>query len=301
MNYTSMKRSLAILVFTAAVLIVFNVSRATAQSSGAVDQTVFSKNFARSIGDPRFDKAPTDPAPTPTPTPSAPITWTGPYAGIYLGGNLGKAVANTSTEFTPSGYFNMVNPPVINSAGRQTLKPSGFNVGGQAGYNYQVSHHVVVGAEADFAWMGGAKKSDSVNAPYAFPFGDFTISQSVGTDWLATARGRAGYLWHGILIYGTGGVAMTNLNYEATFTDTFAAAHESGSIKTTRLGWTGGIGGEYKFSPKFSIKLEGLYADLGRSTTTSTNLTTSLGSTNPFTHSIYLKEELIRFGFNYHF
>jgi outer membrane immunogenic protein len=297
-----MKRSFAILVFTAAVLIVLDVSQAAAQSSGVVDQTIFSKNFAKSIGDPRLGRTEPDAEPTPTPTPSAPTTWTGPYAGIYLGGNIAKAVAHTTTEFTPSGYFNIVNPPVINSAGRMSIKPSGVDVGGQVGYNYQVSHHVVVGAEADFGWTGGAKKSDSVTASYAFPpANSFAISQSVGTDWSLTARGRAGYIWHSILIYGTGGLAMTNLNYEATFIDDFAAANESGSIKTTRLGWTGGIGGEYKFSPKWSIKVEGLYADLGRATTTSTNLRTSLGSTNPFTHSVYLKEEFIRFGLNYHF
>src|SRR4249919_1056846 len=238
----TMNGSLAFYALLEILLIISGSNSILAQANSSTESMAISKKIDKTVDSRNVDAVS---APTPSPTPSTPVTWTGPYAGIYLGGNLAKAVANTSTEFTPSGYFNTVNPAVINSAGRQTLKPSGFDIGGQVGYNYQVNRHVVVGAEADFGWMIGAKKSDSVNAPYAFPFGDFTISQSAGTDWSATGRGRAGYLWHGILIYGTGGVAMTNLKYEATFTDTFAAAKESGSISTTRLGWTGGFGGEY--------------------------------------------------------
>src|SRR5262249_35638322 len=149
-----------------------------------------------------------EPEPTPSPTPQRPISWRGPYAGISIGGNFANAVAHTTTVFT-NHYFNMVNPPVISDTGRRSISPDGFNIGGLIGYNYQVRPHVVVGAEADFAWTAGAKKSDSVTASYAFPpANSFAISQSVGTDWLLTGRGRGGYIWHGILIYATGGVAL---------------------------------------------------------------------------------------------
>ena len=294
-----MNRLFAYFALAAALLIIACVDRAAAQSEESPGPTALLKDLDKTVAKNNGKSA--DPEPTPSPKPQRPMTWTGPYAGIYLGGNFANAVAHTSTEFT-NHYFNMVNPPVVSDTGRRSISPSGVNIGGQIGYNYQLRPHVVIGAEADFGWMGGAKKSDDVTASYAFPpANSFAISQSVGTDWFLTGRGRAGYIWHGILIYGTGGVAMMNLNYEATFMDDFAAANESGSIKTTRLGWTGGIGGEYKLGPQFSIKLEGLYADLGRATTTSTNLTTSLGSTDPFTHSVYLKQKFVRFGINYHF
>src|SRR5215470_2538314 len=39
-----------------------------------------------------------------TPAPPSPATWTGFYVGGYLGGNWGRATANTSTVFSPTGY-----------------------------------------------------------------------------------------------------------------------------------------------------------------------------------------------------
>jgi outer membrane immunogenic protein len=290
---TTVKSSLGFLALAVTLLIVSG-RPAAAQSDSFDHSTAVSKT----MDDPADTRSAPDP--TPSPTPARPLTWTGGYVGGSIGGNFGKAIANTSTAFTPTGYFNTVNPPVINAAGRQSLSPSGFNVGALAGYNFQSGRHIVVGVEADFGWMS-SKSSATVTSPYAFPSGTFTITQSLKTNLLLTARGRAGYLWRNFLFYGTGGLAAANINYQTTFTDTFAAAAESGSVKNMRTGWTGGIGAEYKLGEKWSIKLEGLHADLGRATTTSTNLVTSLGTTNAFTHSIYIKEQIVRLGLNYHF
>jgi len=240
-------------------------------------------------------------SPTPAPPPSS--TWTGFYVGGYLGGNWGRATANTSTVFSPTGYFAATSVTTISTVGRQNLNPGGFNGGGEAGYNYQTGHFVV-GAEADFGWMTGSKTQSST-APYpCCPTTNFTVTQSAKTNWVFTGRGRAGYATGNFLVYATGGVAFTDLNYTALFTDTFASALETGSIKKTRTGWTAGGGAEYKFGKHWSAKGEYLFADFGRATTTSTNLTapaTTSWPTNVFTHSIYLKEHLLRFGLNYHF
>ena len=62
------------------------------------------------------------------------------------------------------------------------------------------------------------------------------------------------------------------------FTDTFAAATESGAIRDTRVGWTAGVGTEYAFGNGWSLKAEYLYVDLGRASVTSTNLADRRGS-----------------------
>ena len=100
---------------------------------------------------------------------------------------------------------------------------------------------------------------------------------------------------------------MTNLNYQAVFTDNFAAAHENGGVTGAKPGWTVGGGIEYQLPSHshWSLKFEYLYANFGRVTTTSTNLTTTLpGFTTPpnvFTHTADLHTHIGRFGFNYRF
>jgi len=285
---------------TISFLFVCSSQPALAQSSDAADTQSAariankSEDVGASVSNTETRKA------NPAPAPSS--SWTGFYVGGFVGGNWGRATADTTTVFSSTGYFAPNSVPAIETAGRQNLNPSGFNGGGQVGYNYQTGHFVV-GAEGDFGWMTG-KKTVAATAPYpCCPTTNFTVTQSVKTSWVSTVRGRAGYAAGNLLVYATGGVAFADLNYAEVFTDTFATANESAGIKNTRTGWTGGGGVEYKFG-KWSAKGEYLFADFGRSTTTSTNLTapsTTSWPTKVFTHSIYLKEHLLRFGLNYHF
>jgi outer membrane immunogenic protein len=98
----------------------------------------------------------------------------------------------------------------------------------------------------------------------------------VSSDWLFTLRGRAGVLvTRAFLLCGTGGLAIANVKSNFLFTDTpgpTPGASESASISTTRYGWTAGVGGEYALMNGWSVKAEYLYVDLGRASTTSTNL-----------------------------
>ena len=236
--------------------------------------------------------------------PPAPANWSGFYVGGFAGGSFARASANTSTIFSPTGYFATSSPPAINVTGTQRLKPNGVNAGIEAGYNHQAGHFVI-GAEADFGVLTGSKTQTNSNLyPCCAPT-NFTVAQSVKNKWLFTARPRAGFTAVKALFYVTGGLALTNVNYSAVFTDTFATASESGSISKTRLGWTAGGGIEAKIAPKWSAKAEYLFADFRRVSTTSTNLTAFAPPiafpTNIFTHSIYLKENVVRFGINYHF
>jgi len=236
--------------------------------------------------------------------PSGSDTWNGFYAGGYAGFGMRRATANTTTVFSATGYFASSSVPAIASSGRQTLNSNNFNGGGTVGYNHQ-SGSWVVGAEADFGSLTGTKSATTTTTyPCCAPTA-FTVTQSVKATWLFTARPRIGYAWGNTLAYVTGGLTMTHLNYQARFTDTFATAAENGGINKTLTGWTGGGGIETKVNDRWSVKGEYLYAQFQRQTTTSTNLTTgtppTASPTNVFTHGIFLKEHLVRFGVNYHF
>jgi len=235
---------------------------------------------------------------------SAQTDWKGFYAGGNAGDTLGRATADTSTVFSPTGYFATTSVTAITAAGRQQLRPNGFTGGGQVGYNGQ-SGNWVYGVEGDFGAMH-LRSSQSTTAVYpcCSPT-TFTVTQSIKTNWLLTARPRFGYTSGHALFYATGGLAVTKLNYQEVFTDTFATAHENGGSNKSKSGWTGGGGVEYQLpsNKHWSVKGEYLYADFGRVTNTSTNLTatTPPGSfpANVFTHSAKLHAHILRGGINY--
>ncbi len=251
--------------------------------------------------------------------------WKGFYVGGNAGGVKGNSDAFTSTVFSPTGYFAQSSVPAIAAIGHQPLSPRGFTGGGQAGYNFQTGHWVL-GVEADF---GSMHVSDDFTATGIYPCcttTSFTITQTVNSDWLLTARPRIGVANAHVLVYGTGGLALTNFNYKEDFIDTFASAHESASTSELLTGWTGGAGVEFKIGSggHWSMKGEYLFADFGSGLkTTSTNLTfvtippppsssaratiTAVtqaivaSPTNVFAHQADLSAHSFRAGFNYRF
>ncbi|WP_234678884.1 outer membrane protein [Bradyrhizobium monzae] len=228
--------------------------------------------------------------------------WTGFYVGANIGGQWGSADPTTSTVFAPTGYFAASSVPAIAAVGAQNVNSSSVTGGFTAGYNWQVNQ-AVFGLEGDINYFGfKGSATGSALYPCCAPFA-FTVSSQVSADWLATIRGRIGFLatphW---LLYATGGVAIADVKGNFNLTDTFSAT-ESGAIHDTRVGWTAGVGGEYAVGNGWSLKAEYLYVDLGRSTATSTNLV--LGATsypsNVYTHSVDLKSNIVRVGVNYKF
>jgi outer membrane immunogenic protein len=242
-------------------------------------------------------------APVKAPVMAPAYNWTGFYVGGNIGSQWGSADLTTSTVYSPSGNVMSSSVPAIVAVGAQHINSSSVTGGFTAGYNWQVNN-AVFGLEGDINYFG-FKGSASGSAVYPCCAPDsFTVNSSVSADWLATIRGRLGFLatphW---LIYATGGVAIADVKGNFTFTDTFANATESAAIRATRVGWTAGVGGEYAVGNGWSLKAEYLYVDLGRASTTSTNLTADgvAWPTNVFTHSVDLKSNIVRVGVNYRF
>ncbi len=232
--------------------------------------------------------------------------WTGFYVGLNAGGAWNDLNATTSTVFSPTGYFATTSPPAIGLVGNQNINSSGFTGGVTAGYNWQVNS-AVIGIETDFNYFGVRGSATGTGIyPCCAPT-SFTVNASESTDWLWTLRGRIGVLaTPALLLYGTGGLAVADVKASYLFTDTFAAANESAAISATRVGWTVGAGGEYALMNGWSIKAEYLFVDLGRASTTSTNLTAfNPGGiafpTNVFSHTVDMHSNIGRVGINYKF
>ncbi|HET9837315.1 MAG TPA: outer membrane beta-barrel protein [Candidatus Angelobacter sp.] len=228
----------------------------------------------------------------------------GIYVGAVGGGNNGNSDAHTFTVFSPTGYFALSSVPAIATVGNQHLSPSGGSGGGTFGFNLQ-QHWLVYGAEMDFSAMNmSASKTGTATYPCCAPT-SFTITQKINTDWLFTGRARLGVASGNFLVYGTAGLAATNFQYSAVFTDTFATAHENAGTDEKRKGWVGGAGAEVRLNHHWSVKGEYLRADFGQSQTTSTNLTAFTPPiafpSNKFTHNADLTANIYRGGLNYRF
>ena len=242
------------------------------------------------------------PVKAPPPMVAPAFSWTGFYVGVVGGGEWSHSDARTSTVFSPTGYFATSSVPAIGAVGAQHINASGGTFGGEAGYNWQVGS-VVLGVETDFSWFG-LKGTTAGGAlyPCCAPTA-FAVASTVETDWLFTFRPRVGFAVDHWLLYGTGGLAVTNLKAAWAFADTFATAAESAAISTTKAGWVAGVGAEYAFAGPWSVKLEYLHVDFGSNTVSSTNLTAFTPPinfpSNVFTHSINLKSDVVRAGINF--
>lgn len=140
------------------------------------------------------------PSPEPLPPasyfPASDYRWSGPYFG--LNGGYGFGQSNWTLAGAATGNFNT----------------EGFLFGGTFGANFFQINGFVLGIEGDFDWstLGGGS-SAAACAGIGAPAG---AACSTGSHWLSTGRARAGYAFGPVLLYGTGGVAFSNIELGAT-------------------------------------------------------------------------------------
>ncbi len=127
-------------------------------------------------------------------------------------------------------------------------------------------------------------------------------------DWFSTIRGRIGLPFDRVLLYATGGLAIGGVKSDTAVTfgtvanPVYNLANHIGSASTTRTGWTVGVGGEYAFAPRWSVKAEYLYIDLDSFTYTSA-LVAPAGVAPGYSWSTTVRErdQVERVGVNYRF
>jgi outer membrane immunogenic protein len=212
------------------------------------------------------------------------FAWNGFYAGVYAGAAWGRSSASSlldcSPTASPPAYICMAtgtgaaDAALVNAAGTGTISASGFTGGAQAGYNVQ-SNNLVYGVEADFGAFnlsGSQRRSAAFVAAALGATGTFTLGTSFNTDWLATLRGRFGWLFRpDVLAYLTGGLALTELEVGWSYSDTaFGTGAGSATASSLKTGWTLGGGVEWALGQNWSVKGEYLYVDFGKVTATGT-------------------------------
>ena len=170
-------------------------------------------------------------------------TWT----GCYVGGHTGVGWSHKS-------YFDPVT-----GIDQGSHSPSGFAGGFQAGCDYQVGAWVVgIQGMFDLTEM----RSDHVL------LSDPTLWEETHVRWFGTLTGRLGYavLAQGLLYVKLGAAGVGDNHGESVV----ASSVSTGSTDITRLGWTAGVGWEFKFTPNWSAFVEYNYLGFGTRTVTFT-------------------------------
>lgn len=154
-------------------------------------------------------RAPPPPAPLALPV----FTWTGFYAGL----NAGYAFHAGSSGHTDPTYGAVTGG----------ARSGGFAGGGQIGYNYQFApgSGLVIGVETDIQGASFAK----ADAAYLGTTPYYSVRPS--PDYFGTVRGRLGYAFDRVLVYGTGGFA-----YGGGARSSYAASYPSTLPGTDRTG-----------------------------------------------------------------
>lgn len=213
--------------------------------------------------------------------------WTGPYAGVNLGGAFN---ADTKFDQTRGDLPNNTNAlaqglrPV-----EHTVSGKGFTAGAQAGYNYQfgafAGGNVVAGIEADLAYtdlddtdtLSNTTNIGPLGAPSAVPV--TRVNEYRGQlKALGTVRGRLGLAFDRVFIYGTGGLAYGRVERETIYYGPNAPTTPffQGSDNGGKTGYVYGAGFEYAVpddspfnmfnSRAVTLKAEYLHYDLGDDT-----------------------------------
>lgn len=252
--------------------------------------------------------------------------WSGFYAGVsgaYLqsGQNRFQTTVdqvNWNQLFFPNA---LVVAGTLSNAGTElfSIKQRGAGWGGQVGYQVVKDNAMLWGAEAEVLFAAGMATAENYTRLHEFGVTALNYQSVVeeikDIDYLASLRGRAGYLVKpSLLLYITGGLTFaqatltTNTTIENTNSpDVFPANTAQGKSSKSMGGFTAGLGAEWNFMNNLSAKLEYKYYDLGSIPTSSSfiylvNIPTLASYASARVHSrAKFAYNSVELGLNYHF
>jgi outer membrane immunogenic protein len=167
------------------------------------------------------------------------FSWTGFYVGVDAGYSVGRS------NFNVTGAAGAVSTP----------EPSGFSIGGHAGYRYQLQNNVVLGAEV--------RAFGNIDTRDQKKLGGFANFGRTETRWGGDARLSLGYAMGRFLPYLAGGVALADIKGCTTTAGGAACGGATASFSDTRVGWTIGGGLAYAFTNNLIARVDYAYSDFG--------------------------------------
>jgi len=206
------------------------------------------------------------------------FSWTGFYVGGSFGGDSGTA---TATDILATNGLAWVR-----NGAQWSAKIRSFTASAEAGYNWQVGN-IVFGVEGDVGYLGQTGSSQ-------YPLLTTTTLNTHG-NLFSTARGRFGFAFDRVLVYGTGG--WFGADFDSTVNQSIGVVIHTSSTGF-QSGWTAGGGLEWAFARNWSLKGEFLHYDVGTKKVGGTF--TGGGAAIQF-FNIKDTGDIARAGINYHF
>ena len=192
------------------------------------------------------------------------------WEGWYAGGNVG--LADTTSDVSD-----------INYTATQNIHRYGGSLGVVGGYNVVRNDGFFYGAEADINYMNNSAGYD--NTPSSI-----TKSQWNG---YATARGRLGIAFDSALLFLTGGLAVSDINYQnRVIGPPNSDTNKNGIV----IGWTAGAGAEFALTNTISLNMQYLRLEMPQTSSAGVN---SAGNQVKFLFDN--SANILRVGANWHF
>ncbi len=228
------------------------------------------------------------------PPPVAALPW---WTGFYLGINGGAAAMSNPSMSYVDGAINAITPIDVTGSS-STSGIAGFH----AGYNYQMSNNLLFGIEGDWDWTN-LKSSAAPGIICSNLFGmrgqcggvsNLTDNAFLQTqvNWLASVRGRLGYVWNQWMVYGTAGVAFADVGYTGNIfctgvVPTLCPGGPGQTLRSnaseTRVGAVLGAGAEFKPTRNWVFGAEYLFYHFDGSATSAGGYTfNATGAPAPF-------------------
>ncbi len=239
----------------------------------------------------------------PAPPPPAPVySW----AGLYIGGNVGYGWSHRDFTNTITGTSVSTRLSANNSG---SDNGGGWLGGGQIGFNYQFLGNWIAGVEAD---IDAAHITSSASACFS-GFGTGVCgTRDTDVKDFGTVRGRLGYAFNNLLVYGTGGWAWEHGTNTTRFTCLGPACPGTSAIPPTSPaptsvdvnpnGWAAGGGAEWAFVSNWTLRAEYLHMQFD-------GVTEDRSKTSSFVPSLFVTShvssnvslDMVRIGLNYQF
>jgi len=190
-------------------------------------------------------------------------TWT----GLYVGADIGGVWTHTEGTWNPLPSAALFGADTITAA----IDTSSISGGLHAGFNYQLGPSVVAGIEGDWTWTNASASFTRPWTSFGVLPGTFT---TMGTklDWLASVRGRLGYLvTPDVLAYVTGGGAWGGVDYAASNSNSLFYA-TAVAFSSTPSGYVVGGGLEWRMSGNWLLRGEYLFYRLSGASAVGTSV-----------------------------
>lgn len=225
------------------------------------------------------------------------------WSGLYLGATAGGAWSKDKLRLDASGSYLGSDASAFSALGSTDFNQTSGIFGGKLGINWQYANWVL-GLEGDWSRLRMRESTEIFGRPFSDPSLAYyaQFNEAVSSDWVATVRGRAGYAFDNLLVYGTAGLAFGNQRLSVTEHDHAPLGSGDGSSSAygsgVKAGWAAGGGVEYALSDNWIISTEYLHIDLGKVDATGRIDT---GNTAVLNYSVELQSDIVRAGIAYKF